>query len=1047
MCVKLSHPTTGKSMKVNAFLDSCANRDVVSWKVVEFLDLPTRVEEMIVTTLDSQKIGDRTLVHITMESLASDYDVDITAAIVGNILAGKDEVPPSRRDLSEYSHLKNLPFFDAGDDEIHMLIGSGHVNAWFGGECRFGTPENLVGMNTRLGWTIMGPSNKKSDASCINSIAIDFISCAKETDKIFYHDFPLISGDNKVASVEGREALRQLEEGLEFSEEETRYGSVVPWRGGRESAAEILNSLNSREMAIRRLKGMIARFNRDPERKRRVFDEMKKLEESGYVDFVDESTAAPVDPNYPVWHLPVHVVEKDIPGRGRKTRICHDARASVGNQCPNELMLEAPDFIEDSRRFILRAMAFRILFTTDIAACFYRVLVDKRDVNVFRYFWFDNEQMTEFSMRRFNSHIFGSRASSAVSSFVLRHHADKIEGKYGPVVADIIRSLRYVDDMFGGGDEVPEVRKTRMDLDDAMAEGGFKLSKYKSNRPEVLDRPSSDESKPLGEAKDDETKILGVSWKPSTDTFTFEFQPEVVNRIVKTARDLVSVSASLYDPLGWAAPFILIGRRFLQQATVVSRQWDAPLPEKLAADFRKWQLSIPLLSNLSIRRWWNTESTRDVAEEDLHIFSDACANGFGVVSYRRVVGTSGDTHVQILTARSHVVPINAAKASHHGSIPRLELTAAVKAVEVKQFIESSIRQPIRRVYLWTDSECVLRQIQNTTTSYDQFTGNRLAKIHAASEIVQWNLVPGPWNPGDLASRGIKAEETEKWRYFHQGPAFLWKPEAEWPKQPTPSIQVNKSSFFATQVTNLPAPEEEEDFILSIASKTGNWSKKIRIIACVIKGARRWLARSKRRHRTRASENNVEDPQLLAADFQDARKRLIRSIQRRHFGPEIESLEEQRIDAPCIRREGSCKISSIAKLNPFVAEDGIMRIGSRLSNASLATEKKFPVILPKKDDNIEALIRYTHRMEFHSGQKAVLQGVSHQTRYKKTMVLSIETVYLKNDNFFLKLRSSDFVYNKKMFQKPPRSPQTCLETFVRIFLCYFKSTVIDRFVFL
>ena len=41
------------------------------------------------------------------------------------------------------------------------------------------------------------------------------------------------------------------------------------------------------------------------------------------------------------------------------------------------------------------------------------------------------------------------------------------------------------------------------------------------------------------------------------------------------------------------------------------------------------------------------------------------------------------------------------------------------------------------------------------------------------------------------------------------------------------------------------------------------------------------------------------------------------------------------------------------------------------------------------------------------------------------------VYLKKDNFFLKLRSSDFVYNKKMFQKPPRSPQTCLKTFVRI----------------
>ena len=56
------------------------------------------------------------------------------------------------------------------------------------------------------------------------------------------------------------------------------------------------------------------------------------------------------------------------------------------------------------------------------------------------------------------------------------------------------------------------------------------------------------------------TKVLGVSWIPSADVFTFNFDPEISSKDVKTPRDLVSVSSSLYDPLGFVSPFSLIGR-------------------------------------------------------------------------------------------------------------------------------------------------------------------------------------------------------------------------------------------------------------------------------------------------------------------------------------------------------------------------------------------------------------------------------------------------------------------------------------------------------
>ena len=49
----------------------------------------------------------------------------------------------------------------------------------------------------------------------------------------------------------------------------------------------------------------------------------------------------------------------------------------------------------------------------------------------------------------------------------------------------------------------------------------------------------------------------------------------------------------------------------------------------------------------------------------------------------------------------------------------------------------------------------------------------------------------------------------------------------------------------------------------------------------------------------------------------------------------------------------------------------MRIGSRLTNAPIHTNKKFPVILQKKDEHVSALIRFCHRMEMHAGPKATL----------------------------------------------------------------------------
>ena len=79
---------------------------------------------------------------------------------------------------------------------------------------------------------------------------------------------------------------------------------------------------------------------------------------------------------------------------------------------------------------------------------------------------------------------------------------------------------------------------------------------------------------------------------------------------------------------------------------------------------------------------------------------------------------------------------------------------------MRLFIERALRRKFPKTVMWTDSECVLKQINDTSTRFKAYFANRLSKIHAASLPVEWRYVDSASNPADFTSRGIEAHETE-----------------------------------------------------------------------------------------------------------------------------------------------------------------------------------------------------------------------------------------------------------------------------------------------
>ena len=951
-------------------LDSGADRDVISETVIQDLEIETTTTNMRVITVDNEMVSKRTMASFIIESLDGNYVANVTEALVGRLLTSESDIAPCKRELEDQPHLKDVEF-DAISGSVEIIIGAAHFEASIPEEVKKSEDSSLLAYRCAWGWTLTGRyGGRSSNVAAINAISAQDETLNENLQKIFYHDFSIVSEEEMGESKENKDAIAQIAKSTYFDETLQKYVVGLPWRLPREEMTRIFNEVDSRGMAMKRLKGMIPRMRKDPARKERIFKEMNKFVETDVAVEIDstndDSTALT-----PRWHLPIHDDEK----KKGKTRVCHNARAAAavksgGSTCLNEWLLGGPNLMNSLAELLIYMRIHKWIFLCDIKAFFHQVRVHPEDADAFRYPWFADEKLEEAIMMRFKSHVFGSVASSATTSYALRHLAETVKDDYPPDVHDMMRNRFYVDDGMGGADDEANLIRLKENVVEAMKRGGFELCKFKSNHPAIMEADPKKEVK-IGEKEEREetTKVLGVSWIPEADVFTFNYDKNVALRSVTTPRELVSVQASLYDPLGFISPFQYHGRRMLQRAEAAKNGWDNPLNPKLREECEKWSSSIPQLAKLRIPRWWNC-GCNDPIDEQIHCFGDAAAGGYGAVVYRRIVTPLNEVKVVIVTARSHVVPLNPSRASHHNSIPRLEMTAAAKTVELKQFVERASKTKAK-IVLWSDSEATLKMINDFTTPFRSFFSNRLSKIHAASVVEQWRFVDSENNPADHTSRGIQAHEAEKWKEFHYGPPFLYRPEHEWPvtdlkKWPmTPKV----ASIFALAVQEEPK-DKEENFFICIAEKKGGWFQKLRLIAKVKIASDRWRMLSKAK--TRGAKANVRSATTKMDDLKKAEKDLVRAIQKESFANEIDQLIKSNVrDADARGNLRTAKTSSLRPHNPYIDAEGIMRVGSRLMNADIEYEAKFPAILPPKDENVKALVRDMHEREQHAGPKHTL----------------------------------------------------------------------------
>ena len=109
-------------------------------------------------------------------------------------------------------------------------------------------------------------------------------------------------------------------------------------------------------------------------------------------------------------------------------------------------------------------------------------------------------------------------------------------------------------------------------------------------------------------------------------------------------------------------------------------------------DWKELKSYLSILGHITVNRCFKPSNFNSVKEVTLHHFSDASEEGYGQVSYLRLVDTENKIHCVFVMGKSRVAPLKFV------SIPHLELIAATLSVKMSKLIREELQYSINKEY-------------------------------------------------------------------------------------------------------------------------------------------------------------------------------------------------------------------------------------------------------------------------------------------------------------------------------------------------------------
>ncbi|XP_054870215.1 uncharacterized protein LOC118471342 [Amphiprion ocellaris] len=361
-----------------------------------------------------------------------------------------------------------------------------------------------------------------------------------------------------------------------------------------------------------------------------------------------------------------------------------------------------------------------------------------------------------------------------------------------------------------------------------------------------------------------------------------------------------------------------------------------------------WRTSLSDLASLSISRPYTVSSPSAAVRRELHLFSDASTKAIAAVAYLRVTDAAGNNSVRFVMGKAKLTPCP------EQTVPRLELCAAVLAVELADLISTELDLSLDAVTYYLDSKVVLGYVHNETRRFYVYVSNRVQRIRRSSRPDQWRYVSTDENPADHAMRSVAASQLKDTNWL-SGPRFLSMPGTTNSENSYELVDPSSDPDVQPLVSTLATATTSKQLGSQQFTKFSSWKS----LTCAITR----LIHIARHFNTTVKNSSCKGWHYCKADItveesKQASATIIQAVQVEVYGQEIK----------CIQRcDKVPKTSPLYNLAPFIDAQGLLRVGGRLCHANFDQDEKTSLIIPGKHHVATLPIRQHHEQIHHQGR--------------------------------------------------------------------------------
>ena len=923
----------GSSSKI--LFDSGSQRSFITEDLRARLKLKTeRQEKVVIKTFgegDVEKVSKlMDVVKFKVKHKSKSAFAFVEALCVPKICGSVSKV----FDSSKYVHLRGLPLADSFstvsfDCPVGVLVGIDFYHDFFLGKVITGENGGPVASETIVGWVLSGKVKAKASSEDQYCFLNFRCSVESESDRELRESLNRFWEDEEIDRKDC--VVHQFEQDIVHTGE--RYQVKLPFKPDHDTIPDNYQTSEKRLVSLRRKlgkSGLTERYNE-------VFQEYEK---EGIIERVPESEiSAEVGKVHYLPHRPVVKEDRET----TKIRAVFDASCGINGPSLNECQYSGPNLLSKVFDMLVRFRLNKVAILADIKKAFLNIEVFDEHRDFLRFLWydFDSGEPDKVVVFRFLRVVMGMTSSPFLLNGTIKHHLEKYLSSDKELVERLLSDF-YVDDLVSGVESTEKGRQFFVRVAEMVKEAGLELRKWVTNDPELR-------KVFIGEDEFDcVKKVLGVEWDVIEDCFVFDFRKflEMCEDLKLTKRNILSVSASFYDPLGFISP-VTARVKFLFQLLCKSKLgWD----DEVSSDLKSyWDDFLALLRNIGSLKLQRFVFVSDFERVELCGFSDSSDEVYCAVVYLRFVTAHG-VFVNFVCGKTRVAPLKRL------GTPRLELLGCLLLSDLISQCRSAFcgRVDISDTLCWSDSEIALCWIKGKEKDWKPWVENRAVKVRKVIERDKWFHVKSEENPSDFPTRPFESY-SEIWE---KGPRFLLNSSinvepfechdetllVEVMKEKRKSVL--ESLTLASVIEN-----KSNNSLLSVVDITpfGSLKKVITVVGYVF----RFINNVKNKIRKNHSLINMADT-LSLEEYQASLTRLVRA------------------DQAIIKND--VKFNKMQQsLNLFPDDDGIFRLKGRFG-CHLPYEQSYPALINRKGHLGKLIVLDAHERSLHHGVETTLAKV-------------------------------------------------------------------------